>query len=1157
MIRPNLLLAVAILSAVVAIGWTNGHDEVALSNGDETPVDYLMQVKPILKHRCYACHGSIKQEGGLRLDTAAFAMQGGDSGPAIYPGNAASSLLLDRISSHEESTRMPLEGEALTNEQIKLIRAWIEQGGAAPDDEEPEADPSDHWAFQTIRRPPIPIEFSEWSDNPLDTFISAQHRALGLTPQFLANHGILVRRLYLDLIGMPPTVEEMRQIELDMTTNIHDDHWYNLLVERLLADPRYGERWARHWMDILRYSDWWGLGDQLRNSQYHLWHWRDWIIESLNSDVPYDEMIRQMLAADELYPDQPDKVRATGFLARHWYLFNRHSWLEETVEHVNKSLLGLTMNCAKCHDHKYDPFEQEDFYRMRAFFEPYHVRLDMVPGEMDLNRNAIPRVFDGLPDQQTYFFIRGDESHPNASIKIEPGVPKILQFKDVAIEKVTLPAVAWQPERQPWVVENALVAAQKQAEHTQAAIPIAERRLDHARQMVETFRSQMVERSQQPEEDGAQKFEAFPGGRQARLVEDFTSPISDDWKLVGGDWEWSAGVLRQRLDGPIRSAVRLVGEAPTDFEASLRYTLRGGSQWRSVGIEFDATGAPPESALQRDSQLVYLSGYAGGPKLQAAFSSNDVWTYPNESQRAFSVETDRSYSLRIRVRGNLINAYVDDQLLLTYRTPRQRQQGYLQFITFDAQADFHELQVSELPWEIMMVEPEASLTSEPSNLVEAEKYFADAEAELLVAKLSWEAAQAEREGIEARRQAWQYVWQSEDDSAKYGVDPKSGPVHAAIVAAIRAERKLALARAKQYLAQAERRLLSSPADQVESVKSIVQSARDDLSKADSAYNSEMDSDAAITKFEGARWTPTRFVNSTADDPRIDFRSESTGRRRAFAEWITDPRNPLTARVAVNHLWNRHFGKPIVSSVFDFGRNGAKPANQELLDWLASELIESGWSMKHLHRLIVTSSTYRMSSSNQNASEYLEKDPDNFYWWRRNPIRLESQVIRDSILRLADQLDLSMYGPSITAAEQLDSKRRSIYFFHSNNDRNSFLMSFDEASVRECYRRDESIVPQQALAVTNSRLVFESAERMAGVLSKHLKREAQSSSTDDNLLFVRRAFKLVLGVEPSRAEEQLCQQAWKRWQIEQNESADRANAFLIWSLFNHNDFVTLR
>jgi hypothetical protein len=221
-----------------------------------------------------------------------------------------------------------------------------------------------------------------------------------------------------------------------------------------------------------------------------------------------------------------------------------------------------------------------------------------------------------------------------------------------------------------------------------------------------------------------------------------------------------------------------------------------------------------------------------------------------------------------------------------------------------------------------------------------------------------------------------------------------------------------------------------------------------------------------TLLAGAKWTATRFLNSTADDPPVTFPRLSTGRRTALAKWIADRQNPLTARVAVNHIWTRHFGTPLVPTVFDFGRKGTPPPNPELLDWLASEFMDSGWSMKHLHRLIVASATYRMSSSLAGNEASAARDPDNAYLWRRNPIRLEAEVVRDSLLSLAGVLDPTMWGPPVPPDQQNDSRRRSVYFFHSNNERNLFLTTFDGAGVKECYRRDQSIVPQQA-GVTES------------------------------------------------------------------------------------------
>jgi hypothetical protein len=256
---------------------------------------------------------------------------------------------------------------------------------------------------------------------------------------------------------------------------------------------------------------------------------------------------------------------------------------------------------------------------------------------------------------------------------------------------------------------------------------------------------------------------------------------------------------------------------------------------------------------------------------------------------------------------------------------------------------------------------------------------------------------------------------------------------------------------------------------------------------------------------------------------------------------------------------RHFGSPLVPTVFDFGRKGTTPSNPELLDWLAAEFIEHNWSMKHLHRLMLESATYRLGSSAAAEEANLARDPDNRYFWRRTVSRLESQAVRDSILALAGTLEATRGGPPVLPAQQADSKRRSLYFFHSNNDRNLFLATFDEATVKECYRREQSIVPQQALALSNSRLVLDSSRPIAERLTQQL---GARGAAEDDAAFVRLAFAVVLGNEPQEAEIAACAHAlgiWKKMhEPKPGDTADEfARANLVWVLLNHHDFVTVR
>ena len=911
-----------IVCLLLVIGLAGTH---VCHSGEDT-VHYLTQIKPLLRARCYACHGALKQAAGLRLDTVDLMLQGGDANdPVIVPRKPSLSILLDRVAAADITERMPPEheGEPLSAEQVQLLRDWIRFGAQAPHDETAETDPSDHWAFRRIIRPPVPsIARGTRLENPIDTFLARKHHQHGLVPQIEAPRIILIRRLYLDLIGIPPTIDEITAFEDNPSPD-----FFEQVVDDLLDDPRHGERWARHWMDIWRYSDWWGLGEQLRNSQKHIWHWRDWIVAALNSDTPYDEMVRLMLAGDELHPNDLDKLRATGYLARNYFLFNRDQWMEETVEHVSKSLLGLTMNCAKCHDHKYDPIGQVDFYRLRAFFEPYHVRLDVVPGEPDTQRDGIPRVYDGWPDKPTYRYERGQTNAPDKSTVISPGVPAILAFEEPQIRPVTLPVEAWNPERRPWVFEAHLSAARAKLRQAKASV------------------------------------------------------------------------------------------------ARARDTL---------------------AQQNRDS-----SG--------ANHDASDV--------------------------------------------------------------------------------------AEPSNPIESKSdRILKAEAELKVAQARVELAQAELTSIQRRTTAMRARWTTGDNSEDPAVAARNE--RQACAAAVRAERQYFVAQAKQRVAVAKRALLAVAPDKKEGATKELAQAEESLDEALKIAQAEIEPPAQFIPISGATWAATRFVFSGKDDPYVEYQPQSTGRRSALADWITDRRNPLTARVAANHIWMRHMGRPLVQTPFDFGRNGARPSHRELLDWLAAELIDSGWSMKHLHRVIVGSAAYRMSSSNAGCEENSAKDPDNLYWWRRTPIRMESQVVRDSILAHAGQLDLTMGGPPVPPARQVDSVRRSLYFFHSNNQRNLFLTTFDEASVTECYQREQSIVPQQTLALSNSRLVLDAAPHIAQRLSAHV--------TEDRA-FVRQAFKALLGITAGDEETAASIRALQSWR----QHGGRARELLVWTLLNHNDFVTIR
>ncbi len=894
------------------------------------PVDYLRQVKPLLKSRCYACHGVLKQESGLRLDSSEFIRRGGESGPAIAPGKSQSSLLISAITGTNDVTLMPQEGKRLEPEQVALLRDWIDQGAVAPPDLPP-PDPRDHWAFRPPIRPPIPDGAGLGrSLNPIDAFVDRTIQQQGLRPLPPAPPHVLLRRVYIDLVGIPPSRDELRAFLSD-----REEGAYERAVDRLLASPQYGERWARHWMDVWRYSDWDGWQAEIRESQPHLWRWRDWIIESLNSDQPYDRMVREMIAGDELAGDDPNIVRATGYLARNWFKFNRNTWLDNTVEHTGKAFLGVTLNCARCHDHKYDPILQEEYYRFRAIFEPHQVRVERLPGVQDTNHTGLARVFDADSGAPTFLFKRGNENQPDRERPLAPAAPAILGGTTLAIAPVTLPQAAVYPGGRDFVHAEARAQAKTDLE--------AARRELH----------ELTSARPRSESDGKEKPQTNRDASPMRANDG--SPIT-----------FAAAAMKLAI---AEQASRII-----------------------------------EARILADKALIDQSADA----------------------------------------TNLAKAAHTEEARLAYMKAEQA--------LADAEANVNRLRTAKNS------EPDGH-KPDPAAAEKTGKELADAEKKL-------------DESLKAR--------------------------------------------------DAAREAVGQPKEQF-----------------------------------------TRFSEV--------YPSTSTGRRLALARWITDRSNPLAARVAVNHIWLRHFNNPLVPTVFDFGLNGQHPSHPELLDWLAVEFMESGWSMKHLHRLMVSSRVYqRMSSAVGSDAEFnAGKDPSNRLLWRMNPRRLEAEAVRDSTLAVAGQLDRTMYGADLDPELGMTSGRRSIYFRTSKEKGMSFLSLFDSANVTDCYRRSVSVVPQQALAMANSPLTLAQSRALAKAISN-------DDKIASGLEFIDEAFWRILCRAPTSEERRECEaflveQATLLGQTDgltsfgsspagmppAGEPSLRARESLIHVLLNHNDFLTVR
>ncbi|MBK9171256.1 MAG: DUF1553 domain-containing protein [Bryobacterales bacterium] len=961
---------------------------------------YRENIRPVIDAQCNACHNAEVRQGGLDLSTRAKMLRGGDRGPAVVPGDPEGSLLYAYLT-HQRQPGMPLGGRKLPAETIARFAAWIRDGAGTED--APAASASSHWAFQPPRRFAVPaVRNPEWQAHPVDAFLAAEHERLGLTPKPEADRYTLLRRLSLDLTGLPPTPEEAAAFAGDRSPDA-----YEQAVDRLLDSPRYGERWGRHWMDVWRYSDWYGSGlREVRNSHRHIWRWRDWIVASLNEDKSYARMIEEMLAGDEIAPTDPATLAATGFLARNWYRFNRNVWLFDTVESTSAAFLGVTLKCARCHDHKYDPFPQQDYYRFRAFFEPHDIRIDRIPGEPDQKKDGLARAYDSEPKDfgpdpegggnkvppvyaKTYLFIRGDENEPDKDQEMQPGTPRALGGPDVKIAPVELPVEAFYPDVRPFVARDLMQVAQ-------AGRAVAEEKL---------------------------------------------------------------ASLRASLDDARRRVSEPPPPEPVDFKSRIHPIF---GQRCAPCHE----GRNSRGGLSLASEQAILTGGRSGPA-----------AVPGKSGSSLLV-----------------------QLLRGEKQPRMPLNG-------PPVPEAEIAQIVEWIDRLPRKSPEEVLRETPNLITATEKEIA--------------AIQAEIQALEARIRA---------EHAKYSRTPPAD-LDTLTAEAKKLERQANLLRAEENLFRAQTQMNEALAGQDQARDRNAAAAKRNLEAAVAALSKPADAYSPLGP----------------SHPKI-----STGRRLALARWIASHENPLTARVAVNHIWMRHFGAPLVPAVTDFGANGKPPTHPALLDWLAVEFMESGWSMKKLHRLLVTSRAYRMESATPPPGDPSAAiDAGNTYLWRMNPRRLEGEAIRDSVLYVSGALDLTMGGPELHEVKDQDTPRRSVYFHITPDAQLEFLKVFDGADPTACYRRTESIAPQQALALANSTLSLEQARRLTDRLGAHPGQE-----------FVRRAFFAVLArpaseVEMAKSTAYLERQAALARENGAPDGDLRARQSLVHALFNRDEFVTIR
>ena len=924
------------------------------------------QVKPILQQNCFQCHGGgTEVEGGLQLTSREKILEGGDYGAAVSLENPADSFLLQMVGYGQETAQMPPDGK-LDDASLEILAKWINIGLPYPvqdTDVQPESKTaSDYWAYRPLNHPQVPsVQASDWVSNPIDAFILAKLEAHGLTPAAPANKLTLIRRVYYDLTGLPPSPEA---VEAFLNNTSADA--YEKLINKLLKSPRYGEKWGRHWLDLVRYAE--TNGYENDSDKPYVWRYRDYVINAFNKDKPYDEFIKEQLAGDELRPVTTETVIATGYHKLGVWddgpadrKLARYDYLDDIVSTTGQVMLGMTVGCARCHDHKIDPISTRDYYSLLAFFH------DITPN----NRGPLADI--GTPEQQA---VRD----------------KLLAEKRLAEEK-------FQDELYPIQETIKIELAKIHTEAIANDIPVSPMRELTYRSYRETF-------------------EQFPNDF------DLLEPTSE-------------GRLFSNL-----------------------FSLAPASRKKDIGLVFEGTLQVPEETTYtfhinlRGACRLILNGY------QAA-----------ELIGARDVEVTLTCG-DVPIRLEYFNKDVDKpQLEVSWSGVDFEKQP----LSTNAAVNFNEL----LKTHAELIEMNESL-----------KALIDQQKEL------------KKQRDQRRRQRVPYEYQALAVSER-----EQTPTHI-------------LRRGNPHLVGREIKpafpeILNPPAVQMLSVP------------------------------EDAK---------------------SSGKRRVFAEWMASAENPLTARVMVNRIWQHHFGRGIVRSTNDFGRLGTPPTHPELLDWLASEFIASGWRLKAMHKLIMTSNAYRMSA--QSNPRCMQQDANNDLFWRFDMRRLTAEEIRDTVLWITGKLNLKMGGPSVfpelpkevlaTSSRPRsvwgqsppeEANRRSVYVKVKRSLLVPILNQFDQADTDStCPVRFSTTVPTQSLTMLNGKFINDQAIAFANRM-----RWEGGVTVEDRVRF---GLRLVLCREPEPTEIQQALTFMQELQQHEGVSSEVAlNRFALLAL-NLNEFIFL-
>jgi hypothetical protein len=1050
--RSEVVVVLAAFASLLA-STVNAADKRAAAVTADTVITaqqvafFETKIRPVLIERCVECHSGDEPESGLKLESRADLLRGGELGTALLPGKPKQSLLISALK-HDEFIKMPPK-EKLPTQQVVDFTRWVEMGAPWPNsiptpsgtetNSAAEAEPGQqftaeqrsHWAFQPVAAPTPPELKSAWPQSPIDLFILRQLNTAKLQPAPPANKRTLLRRATFDLTGLPPTPSEVESFLLDESSDA-----FAKVVDRLLASPRYGEHWGRHWLDVVRYADSNGLDENL--SYANAFRYRDYVISAFNEDKPYARFVQEQIAGDllpELNDERQDMDRyvATGFLAIGPKMLAEDDpmkmqmdIIDEQLSTLGQTFMGLTLGCARCHDHKFDPLPTEDYYSLAGIFK----------SSKTMENHNVVAVWYERPLVSTTV----TEQIAAIDKEVAETTSKIEQLK--ADQRTRIGQHVQDRFGQYLLANAALDRLQKHSRAHREGLTASEVPL--------------------PVHNGSVLFEAeaFHRGNVERLSDGYGEGIGIIATRGAAFAEYDFAVERAGKYGlEIRYAaaesrpLNVIVNGET-LQKAVAGQVTGSwypdtQRWFAAG-QFELKAG--KNTLKLDSAKVYPHI----DQLQLVYVGPEPWPYPTPPPMStIGIAADHQVNPELAFVWQEFLKQVDEDKLI-------------QFPSFSTWLAFARLDTASFAQEVSVLLNELSspdgLGATTPSVLKQSLLQAQPQSLADVAGIYQEVLNTLRENAEDDDELMQEWYLSPS--------PLLGP--SKIV-----DSMLPPESRQQFQALQDRlQQLTSSRPTYDVAMGVTEAAPESLRV------HLRGSHIALGKA-----VPRRFPRIISGVEQLPIGAQESGRLQ-LAKWLSSPNHPLTGRVLVNRVWHWRFGRGISPSVDNFGLLGQPPTHPQLLDWLTRRFLENDGSIKQLHRLMMLSSTYQMSTQFSEASN--KTDPENNFLWRFRRRRLTGEEIRDSLIALGTGLEhriggsllkiknrayVTVSGTNLT--DEFDSLRRSVYLPVVRSAVYQVLQTFDfpDPAVAAGVRQTSTVAPQ-ALMMMNSELVEQQTLAMA-------------------------------------------------------------------------------